>query len=47
MGFDPRGLPIGVQVIGHRCDDLGVLQVLRALEDLRDVTMEWPLEPRA
>ena len=45
--FDDRGLPIGVQVIGHRCDDLGVLQVAKALEDMREVTMNWPLAPRA
>ena len=45
--FDDRGLPIGVQVIGHRCDDLGVLQVTKALEDMREVTMNWPLAPRA
>jgi Asp-tRNA(Asn)/Glu-tRNA(Gln) amidotransferase A subunit family amidase len=46
MGFDERGLPIGVQIVGHRCDDLGVLQIARALEDLRTVRMDWPLEPR-
>ncbi|MCP9627466.1 amidase [Rhodopseudomonas palustris] len=45
--FDERHLPIGIQVIGHRCDDLGVLQVAKALEQLRDVTMDWPLTPRA
>jgi amidase/aspartyl-tRNA(Asn)/glutamyl-tRNA(Gln) amidotransferase subunit A len=45
--FDERRLPIGVQVIGHRCDDLGVLQVAKALEDMREVTMDWPLAPRA
>jgi amidase/aspartyl-tRNA(Asn)/glutamyl-tRNA(Gln) amidotransferase subunit A len=44
--FDDRHLPIGIQVIGHRCDDLGVLQVANALENLRDVTMDWPLDPR-
>jgi Asp-tRNA(Asn)/Glu-tRNA(Gln) amidotransferase A subunit family amidase len=44
--FDDRHLPIGIQVIGHRCDDLGVLQVARALEDLRDIEMDWPLQPR-
>jgi Asp-tRNA(Asn)/Glu-tRNA(Gln) amidotransferase A subunit family amidase len=44
--FDERHLPIGIQVIGHRFDDLGVLQVAKALEDLRDVTMDWPLVPR-
>ena len=45
--FDDRHLPIGIQVIGHRCDDLGVLQVTKALEDLREVSMDWPLLPRA
>ncbi|MDQ0391008.1 amidase [Labrys monachus] len=45
--FDDRHLPIGIQVVGHRCDDLGVLQVAKALEDLRDVAMDWPLSPRA
>ncbi|CAM5770947.1 amidase [Labrys miyagiensis] len=45
--FDDRHLPIGIQVIGHRCDDLGVLQVTKALEDLREVSMDWPLQPRA
>jgi amidase/aspartyl-tRNA(Asn)/glutamyl-tRNA(Gln) amidotransferase subunit A len=45
--FDERHLPIGIQVIGHRCDDLGVLQVTRALEEMREIFMDWPLEPRA
>jgi len=45
--FDARHLPIGIQVIGHRCDDLGVLQVTRALEELRQVEMDWPVKPRA
>jgi len=45
--FDDRHLPIGVQVIGHRCDDLGVLQVTKALEDMREISMDWPLLPRA
>jgi Asp-tRNA(Asn)/Glu-tRNA(Gln) amidotransferase A subunit family amidase len=47
MAFDTRQLPIGVQVIGHRFDDLGVLQVTKALEDLRPVKMDWPFKPRA
>lgn len=46
FAFDERHLPIGVQVIGHRCDDLGVLQVTQALERLRGVTMDWPTTPR-
>jgi amidase/aspartyl-tRNA(Asn)/glutamyl-tRNA(Gln) amidotransferase subunit A len=47
MGFDGRGLPIGVQIVGHRCDDLGVLQIAKALEDMRGFAMDWPLQPRA
>ncbi len=45
--FDERRLPIGVQVVGHRFDDLGVLQVTKALEDMREVAIDWPLAPRA
>lgn len=45
--FDDRHLPIGVQVVGHRGDDLGVLQVTKILESLRPITMDWPLIPRA
>jgi Asp-tRNA(Asn)/Glu-tRNA(Gln) amidotransferase A subunit family amidase len=44
--FDSRHLPIGVQVIGHRFDDLGVLQVTKVLEDRRTVAMDWPIAPR-
>jgi Asp-tRNA(Asn)/Glu-tRNA(Gln) amidotransferase A subunit family amidase len=47
MAFDRRHLPIGVQVVGHRFDDLGVLQVTKVLEELRSVTMDWPFQPRA
>jgi len=46
MAFDRRHLPIGIQVIGHRFDDLGVLQVTKVLEVLRPVTMDWPFQPR-
>jgi Asp-tRNA(Asn)/Glu-tRNA(Gln) amidotransferase A subunit family amidase len=38
--FDERHLPIGIQVIGHRFDDLGVLQVAKRLEELRIVQMD-------
>jgi amidase/aspartyl-tRNA(Asn)/glutamyl-tRNA(Gln) amidotransferase subunit A len=44
--FDARHLPIGVQVIGHRFDDLGVLQLAHALEQMREIDMDWPLQPR-
>ena len=46
MAFDRRHLPIGVQIIGHRFDDLGVLQATKVLEELRSVTMDWPFQPR-
>ena len=44
--FDARHLPIGVQIIGHRTDDLGVLQIAHALEQLRGIEMDWPTVPR-
>ncbi len=46
MAFDERHLPIGVQIIGHRFDDLGVLQIAKALEGMRSIAMDWPFEPR-
>jgi aspartyl-tRNA(Asn)/glutamyl-tRNA(Gln) amidotransferase subunit A len=36
------GLPIGVQVIGRRFDDAGVLRLSRALENLRPAQRPWP-----
>ena len=36
------GLPIGVQVIGQRFDDIGVLRLSRALEILRPEQRAWP-----
>ncbi|MCL4748057.1 MAG: amidase [Burkholderiaceae bacterium] len=36
------GLPLGVQVIGQRFDDLGVLRVSRLLERLRPAQRPWP-----
>jgi amidase/aspartyl-tRNA(Asn)/glutamyl-tRNA(Gln) amidotransferase subunit A len=39
------GLPVGVQVIGRRFDDLGVLQVSRRLEEARG-PVAWPVQPR-
>ena len=40
------GLPIGLQIIGRRFDDLGVLQLAHAWERLRGEPPHWP-EPRA
>ena len=36
------GLPIGVQIVGHRFDDAGVLRVARLLENLRPAQRPWP-----
>jgi aspartyl-tRNA(Asn)/glutamyl-tRNA(Gln) amidotransferase subunit A len=36
------GLPIGLQLAGARHDDLGVLQIARAWERLRDPLPPWP-----
>ena len=41
-GFSTDGLPIGVQVIGQRFDDLGVLRLSRLLEQLRPAQRAWP-----
>ena len=37
-----EGLPIGVQIIGQRFDDLGVLRLARLLETLRPAQLAWP-----
>jgi len=42
-GYTSNGLPIGLQIIGHRHDDLGVLQVSRAYEQLRPPQRPWPM----
>ncbi len=44
--FSADGLPIGVQVVGQRFDDLGVLRLSRVLEILRPEQLPWP-EPGA
>jgi Asp-tRNA(Asn)/Glu-tRNA(Gln) amidotransferase A subunit family amidase len=42
-GYTRGGLPIGLQIIGRRHDDLGVLQLARAYEQLRPAQRTWPL----
>jgi Asp-tRNA(Asn)/Glu-tRNA(Gln) amidotransferase A subunit family amidase len=37
------GLPIGLQITGHRHDDLGVLRLARAWERLRPALPPWPM----
>ena len=40
--FSADGLPIGVQVIGRRFDDLGVLRLASLLEKMRPPQRAWP-----
>jgi len=44
-GRTSAGLPIGLQIVGHRHDDLGVLQVARAWEAMRPAPPPWPEPP--
>ncbi len=43
-GTTSSGLPIGLQIIGHRFDDLGVLQVAHAYEQMRPPQRPWPMQ---
>jgi aspartyl-tRNA(Asn)/glutamyl-tRNA(Gln) amidotransferase subunit A len=45
-GYAPSGLPIGLQIAGHRFDDLGVLKVSRAFELIRESQRPWPQPPQ-
>lgn len=36
------GLPVGVQLVGARFDDLGVMRLARLVEQLRPVQRAWP-----
>jgi aspartyl-tRNA(Asn)/glutamyl-tRNA(Gln) amidotransferase subunit A len=44
-GYDDSGFPIGVQIIGRRFDDLGVLGMAKAFEGLRGPQKPWPTPP--
>ena len=44
-GFDANGFPIGVQIIGRRFDDLGVLGMAKAFETMRGPQRPWPMAP--
>ncbi|MET0544573.1 MAG: amidase [Variovorax sp.] len=46
-GYSAAGLPIGLQIAGQRFDDLGVLRVARAFEQIREVQRPWPEPPGA
>ena len=45
-GYMASGLPIGLQIIGHRFDDLGVLQMAHAWETMRPPQRPWPMLPK-
>ena len=45
-GFDAGGLPIGLQIVGRRFDDVGVLSIAKAYETIRSAeTRDWPSPP--
>ncbi len=47
-GFDHEGLPIGLQIVGRRFDDVGVIAVARAFEAMRaGEGRPWPEPPGA
>lgn len=46
-GFTDDGLPIGLQIVGRRHDDLGVLRLARAWERLAPPGRPWPQPPAA
>jgi Asp-tRNA(Asn)/Glu-tRNA(Gln) amidotransferase A subunit family amidase len=43
--FTQGGLPVGLQIVGRRHDDLGVLRLARAWEQLRPPLRPWPAPP--
>jgi len=44
-GYTAQGLPIGLQIIGRRFDDAGVLALGAAWEQLRPAQRAWPFRP--
>ncbi|MBR0873057.1 amidase [Bradyrhizobium tropiciagri] len=45
-GYDKKGFPIGIQIIGRRFDDIGVLGMGKAFEALRGPQKPWPTPPK-
>jgi aspartyl-tRNA(Asn)/glutamyl-tRNA(Gln) amidotransferase subunit A len=41
-GFTRAGLPIGLQIIGRRFDDVGVLRLAQAWEEMCPIRKPWP-----
>ena len=46
-GWSAHGLPVGVQIVGRRHDDVGVLRMARLWECLRPAQRPWPQPDRA
>ena len=45
-GFSPQGLPVGLQIVGRRFDDIGVLSLAMAFEAMRaGDARAWPEPP--
>jgi aspartyl-tRNA(Asn)/glutamyl-tRNA(Gln) amidotransferase subunit A len=44
-GYDKDGFPIGVQIVGRRFDDIGVLGMAKVFESLRGPQRPWPTPP--
>jgi aspartyl-tRNA(Asn)/glutamyl-tRNA(Gln) amidotransferase subunit A len=44
-GYSAAGFPIGVQIIGRRFDDIGVLRMAKAFEGMRGAQKPWPAAP--
>jgi len=44
--FTASGLPIGVQIVGRRFDDIGVLRLAKAFETARGPITNWPNAPQ-
>jgi Asp-tRNA(Asn)/Glu-tRNA(Gln) amidotransferase A subunit family amidase len=45
-GVTAGGQPIGLQIVGQRHDDLGVMRLARAWEQMRPTPRPWPQPPR-
>jgi Asp-tRNA(Asn)/Glu-tRNA(Gln) amidotransferase A subunit family amidase len=45
-GFSGNGFPIGVQIVGRRFDDIGVLRMTKTFEDMRGPQRPWPTPPK-
>ena len=41
-GFTAAGMPLGLQIAGPRHDDIGVLRVARAFEQIRPPMKSYP-----